>query len=90
MINLPKILFLLSASILIVNIHSQNLLNGPDDIVFDEKHNRYLIGNWGGNMIVALVRTETKRSSKQTSLSAMGWNYLVILFTRQAPVRYWE
>jgi hypothetical protein len=45
---------LISALILIVNIHSQNLLNGPDDIVFDEKNNRYLIGNWAGNMIVAL------------------------------------
>jgi hypothetical protein len=43
-----------SALILIANTHSQNLLNGPDDIVFDEKYNRYLIGNWAGNMIVAL------------------------------------
>ena len=37
----------------IININSQNLLNGPDDIVFDAKYNRYLIGNWAGNMIVA-------------------------------------
>jgi hypothetical protein len=45
---------IISALTLVVNAHSQNLLNGPDDIVFDEKYNRYLIGNWAGNMIVAL------------------------------------
>jgi len=45
---------IISALIFIVNVHSQNLLNGPDDIVFDEKYNRYLIGNWAGNIIVAL------------------------------------
>jgi hypothetical protein len=38
----------------VINIKSQNLLNGPDDIVFDAKYNRYLIGNWAGNIIVAL------------------------------------
>jgi hypothetical protein len=45
---------IISALTLIVSAHSQNLLNGPDDIVFDAKYNRYLIGNWAGNMIVAL------------------------------------
>ncbi len=45
---------LISALILTVNVNSQNLLNGPDDIVFDAKHNRYLIGNWAGNMIVSV------------------------------------
>ena len=45
---------IISALILIVNANSQNLLDGPDDIVFDEKNNRYFIGNWAGNMIVAL------------------------------------
>ena len=31
-----------------------NLLNGPNDIVFDLKYNRTLVGNWAGNNIVAI------------------------------------
>ena len=34
--------------------YSQNLLNGPNDILFDEKNNRYLVANWIGNSIVAI------------------------------------
>jgi hypothetical protein len=51
---------IISALTLMVNTYSQNLLNGPDDIVFDEKYNRYLIGNWAGNMIVALDSNENQ------------------------------
>jgi len=50
---MKAIVILISALLLAVNVYSQNLLNGPDDIVFDVKHNRLLIGNWAGNMIVA-------------------------------------
>lgn len=32
----------------------QNLLSGPNDIVFDESHNRYLVSCWAGNKIVAI------------------------------------
>jgi hypothetical protein len=49
-----KLFIAIIALMLIANTHSQNLLNGPDDIVYDEKYDRYLIGNWAGNMIVAL------------------------------------
>ena len=37
-----------------VSIYSQNLLNGPNDIVFDSLNNRYLVANWAGNSIVAI------------------------------------
>ena len=37
-----------------VSIFSQNLLNGPNDIVFDSLNNRYLVSNWAGNSIVAI------------------------------------
>jgi hypothetical protein len=51
---MKSFILIFSALVLTVNIHSQNLLNGPDDIVFDAKYNRYLIGNWAGNMIVSV------------------------------------
>ncbi len=57
---MKSFIILLLALILTVNIHPQNLLNGPDDIVFDVKYNRYLIGNWAGNMIVALDSNENQ------------------------------
>jgi uncharacterized protein (TIGR02145 family) len=31
-----------------------NLLNGPDDLVFDLKYHRTLVGNWAGNRIIAI------------------------------------
>ena len=34
--------------------HAENLLNGPNDIVFDEVNNRYLASNWAGNNIAAI------------------------------------
>ena len=37
-----------------VSVYSQNLLNGPNDIVFDSLNNRYLVANWAGNSIVAI------------------------------------
>ncbi len=37
-----------------LSLHPQNLLNGPNDIVFDEMNNRYLVANWAGNSIVAI------------------------------------
>lgn len=37
-----------------VTVYSQNLLNGPNDIVFDSLNNRYLVANWAGNSIVAI------------------------------------
>lgn len=51
---------IISVLILTVNTLPQNLLNGPDDIVFDVKYNRYLIGNWAGNRIVALDSNENQ------------------------------
>lgn len=42
------------------NIVNPNLLNGPDDIVFDIKHNRILVSNWAGNNIVAVDSNGTQ------------------------------
>lgn len=50
-ISIILFLFLLSISI---QVNSQNLLNGPDDLVFDLKYNRTLVGNWAGNRIIAI------------------------------------
>ena len=46
--------FFLFLTIFHVNLYAQNLLNGPNDIVFDEANNRYLVANWAGNSIVAI------------------------------------
>jgi len=50
-ISIILFLFLLSFSI---QANSQNLLNGPNDLVFDLKYNRTLVGNWAGNRIIAI------------------------------------
>lgn len=47
--NILLFVFLLSGS-----VQSQNLLNGPNDIVFDSLNNRYIVSNWAGNSIVAI------------------------------------
>jgi hypothetical protein len=36
------------------SLHAQNLLNGPNDIVFESSNNRYLVANWAGNSIVVI------------------------------------
>jgi hypothetical protein len=36
------------------SLHAQNLLNGPNDIVFESPNNRYLVANWAGNSIVVI------------------------------------
>lgn len=33
---------------------AQNLLLGPNDVVFDESRNRYLASSWSGNAVIAL------------------------------------
>ena len=37
-----------------VSLYSQNLLDGPNDIVFNVSNNHYLVANWAGNSIVAI------------------------------------
>ena len=51
--NVTIILFIIFLS-LTFQVNSQNLLNGPDDLVFDLKYNRTLVGNWAGNRIIAI------------------------------------
>jgi hypothetical protein len=53
-----KLFFTIPAYILFFifafQVNAQNLINGPDDLVFDLKYNRILVGNWAGNRIIAI------------------------------------
>ncbi len=51
---LSKLVYQIFLFLLPVTVYSQNLLNGPNDIVFDSLNNRYLVANWAGNSIVAI------------------------------------
>ena len=51
---------------------SQNLLNGPNDIVFDEENNRYLVANWAGNSIVAINLDSSQYYFKNNVTHAHG------------------
>ncbi|MCW9096491.1 MAG: T9SS type A sorting domain-containing protein [Ignavibacteriaceae bacterium] len=51
---LSKLVYQVFIFLLPVTVYSQNLLNGPNDIVFDSLNNRYLVANWAGNSIVAI------------------------------------
>lgn len=50
------------------NTSSTNLLNGPDDLVFDLKNHRTLVGNWAGNNIVA-IDTNSNQSIFKTGIT---------------------
>ena len=47
-------IIIITGLLLINSAHSQNLLNGPEDIIFDNKHNRILVSNWASGAIVAI------------------------------------
>ena len=51
---------------------TQHLLNGPNDIVFDEKNNRYLVANWAGNNIVAINLDSSQYYFKNNITHAHG------------------
>ena len=47
---------------------SQNLLNGPEDIIFDREHNRILVSNWVSGTIVQ-IDSASNHSYYKTGLS---------------------
>jgi DNA-binding beta-propeller fold protein YncE len=51
---LSKLVYQIFIFLLSVTVYSQNLLNGPNDIVFDQLNERYLVSCWAGNNIIAV------------------------------------
>lgn len=49
-----RLFILISLFLFSKHMYCQNLLNGPNDIVFDQLNNRYLVSCWAGNNIVAV------------------------------------
>ena len=37
---------------LALSTQAQNLLRSPESAIFDEAHDRYLVGNWNGGDII--------------------------------------
>jgi sugar lactone lactonase YvrE len=64
--------FFLFCTIFPVNLFTQNLLNGPNDIVFDEANNRYLVANWAGNSIVAIDSNGHQQLFRNNVIHAHG------------------
>jgi len=53
-------------------VHCQNLLNGPECVVFDSLHNRYLVSNWNNGNIIAINSAGNQSYFKQRSGHASG------------------
>ena len=50
----------------------QNLLSGPECVVFDSLHNRYLVSNWNNGNIIAIDSAGNQSYFKQRSGHALG------------------
>jgi len=67
---LSILLFVLIQSL--TYLYCQNLLNGPECVVFDSLHNRYLVSNWNNGNIIAIDSAGNQSYFKQRSGHALG------------------